>query len=86
MGNSQFNITSEINETNGKLPIQTNSKALQTPILTQEEEDSIGGKIDGSSFQQFPIPSGREYDLIDSIAAELPSIIDDETKQQVQGE
>ena len=32
----------------------------------------------------YPIPKGDEYDAIDKIAAELPNIIDDESRQQVE--
>jgi len=32
----------------------------------------------------FPIPTGREYDAIDRIASELPNVIDDESRQQVE--
>jgi hypothetical protein len=31
----------------------------------------------------YPDPSGHEYDAIDKLQAELPSIIDDESQQQV---
>jgi len=31
----------------------------------------------------FPTPSGDEYDVVDNLASELPQIIDDETKAQV---
>lgn len=33
---------------------------------------------------QFPIPTGQEYDLIDNLISNLPSIIDPETQQQVE--
>lgn len=32
----------------------------------------------------YPTPTGDEYDAIDRIAAELPSVIDDESRQQVE--
>lgn len=32
----------------------------------------------------YPIPRGDEYDAIDKIAAELPNVIDDESRQQVE--
>jgi len=35
------------------------------------------------SDSSFPTPTGREYDLMDRIAADLPNVIDDESKQQV---
>ena len=37
-----------------------------------------------SSSELFPIPTGREYDAIDKIASELPNVIDDESRQQVE--
>jgi hypothetical protein len=32
----------------------------------------------------YPTPTGREYDAIDQLAAELPNIIDEESRQQVE--
>lgn len=32
----------------------------------------------------FPTPTGHEYDAIDKIASELPTVIDEESKQQVE--
>jgi hypothetical protein len=32
----------------------------------------------------YPVPKGDEYDAIDKIAAELPNVIDDESRQQVE--
>jgi len=40
-------------------------------------------KADSSS-QPFPVPTGHEYDAIDRIASELPNVIDDESRQQVE--
>jgi len=37
-----------------------------------------------SSSQPFPVPTGHEYDAIDRIASELPNVIDDESRQQVE--
>jgi TPR repeat protein len=34
--------------------------------------------------EAFPTPTGHEYDTIDKIASELPHIIDDESRQQVE--
>ena len=34
--------------------------------------------------EAFPTPSGNEYDTIDKIASELPHVIDDESRQQVE--
>lgn len=32
----------------------------------------------------YPTPTGNEYDAIDRLAAELPNVIDDESRQQVE--
>jgi hypothetical protein len=37
-----------------------------------------------STEEVYPIPKGDEYDAIDRIAAELPNVIDDESRQQVE--
>lgn len=79
------------------LPIKTNRKSLETPILLQEDydddydddnNDNDGMKSNlpnnhGNNPHSFPIPTGKEYDLIDKIASELPSVIDEESSQQV---
>lgn len=36
-----------------------------------------------SAASPFPTPSGDEYDVVDTLAADLPQIIDDETQAQV---
>jgi hypothetical protein len=79
MGNSQSNNDLESKGGASDVPLKTSSKVLQTPILAEEDDEA-----DGSSFHHFPTPTGSEYDLIDKIAAELPAIIDDQSKQQVQ--
>lgn len=56
------------------------SKVLNTPILM--DDDGTDGNKDGLA--SFPVPTGKEYDLMDKIAAELPSVIDDESRQQVE--
>jgi len=69
-------------EEDDTIPHQTNTKALQTPILLDDDDeiaDSGFGKQDS-----FPVPTGKEYDLIDQIASELPGIIDEESKTQVE--
>lgn len=52
------------------------AEMFQTPIDYQESED-------GQKKSRYPTPTGKEYDVIDKIAAELPNVIDDESKQQV---
>lgn len=39
--------------------------------------------ISGDDQPLYPDPSGHEYDEIDKLQAELPSIIDEESRQQV---
>mmetsp|Transcript_1115 Transcript_1115/g.1600 ORF Transcript_1115/g.1600 Transcript_1115/m.1600 type:complete len:381 (-) Transcript_1115:189-1331(-) len=65
------------------LPIKTNTRALQTPILMDDDADDDQDHEDLSS-SSFPIPTGKEYDLMDKIASELPSVIDEESRQQVE--
>lgn len=49
------------------------SKVIEPPIVTTEQPNSA-----------YPTPTGHEYDAIDRIAAELPNVIDDESRQQVE--
>mmetsp|Transcript_14412 Transcript_14412/g.22219 ORF Transcript_14412/g.22219 Transcript_14412/m.22219 type:complete len:343 (-) Transcript_14412:38-1066(-) len=63
-------------ESNGK-----DSKKIDTPIFMDGDGENSNGNNDPN---QFPIPTGHEYDLMDKIVAELPSVIDEESKQQVQ--
>eukprot|EP00979_Chaetoceros_neogracilis_P016514 scaffold8271_cov258-Chaetoceros_neogracile.AAC.3 len=65
-----------------ELPLKTSNKSLQTPILLDDDDDEDDDNLDPS--HSFPIPTGKEYDLIDRIASELPSVIDEESSQQVQ--
>ena len=47
---------------------------------------SSGNSSEGKDEDQplFPDPTGHEYDEIDKLQAELPSIIDEESRQQVE--
>ncbi|KAL9181218.1 hypothetical protein ACHAXT_010023 [Thalassiosira profunda] len=58
-----------------------NSKVVHTPIFGVDD-DAAGAS--SPSGRQAPIPTGHEYDLMDQIAADLPSVIDDESKRQVE--
>jgi hypothetical protein len=51
------------------------SKVMDEPIRLPTESDASS---------PFPEPTGREYDAIDLIAAELPNVIDEESRQQVE--
>lgn len=53
------------------------SKVLDTPIFMDDVRPDTGD--DG-----FPVPTGKEYELMDQLAAELPNIIDDQSRQQVE--
>jgi len=66
-----------------EVPPQTKSWSIEAPILL-DDDDEDDSDANASSSSPFPTPTGKEYDLIDSIAAELPSIIDEESNEQVQ--
>jgi TPR repeat protein len=66
----------DTNDDASEVPLQSNTKSLETPILLSDDDVNDDGG--------FPTPTGREYDLIDQIASELPAVIDDESNQQVQ--
>ena len=53
-----------------------------TPVKGVPEEPIVRPKQEDNT--PFPIPTGHEYDAIDRIAAELPNVIDDESRQQVE--
>ncbi|KAL3775976.1 hypothetical protein HJC23_006324 [Cyclotella cryptica] len=59
-----------------------NSKVLNTPIYGVSDHDNDNDAPPDKN--QAPIPTGHEYDLMDQIAADLPSVMDDESKQQVE--
>jgi TPR repeat protein len=69
----KFNPVPKQQETD---PNKTQGKVLETPIFMDEDD----GPKNSSNF---PTPTGHEYDLMDKIAAELPSHIDEQSKQQV---
>ena len=75
--------TNSTNDDDDDLPLKTNLKSLETPILLEDDDDDEDWG-NSSSSHSFPTPSGKEYDLIDRIAEELPSVIDEESSQQVQ--
>lgn len=59
-------------------PNKPKGKVLETPIFMDQNEDAA------KDSSKFPTPTGHEYDLMDKIAAELPSVIDEQSKQQVE--
>lgn len=50
------------------------SKVPVDPIRTSGDQDD----------RPYPKPTGTEYDALDKIASELPNVIDDESRQQVE--
>jgi hypothetical protein len=48
-----------------------------------EINNKKSGDDSGQQQSLFPNPTGHEYDAIDKLQAELPSIIDEESQQQV---
>ena len=73
---------SNVDDDDDELPMKSNKKSLETPILLDDDDDDDADYLDGKS--DYPTPTGKEYDLIDQIASELPAIIDEESSQQVQ--
>jgi len=59
-----------------------NSKVINTPIYGVSDDDESTNT--SGTPRQAPTPTGHEYDLMDQIVADLPSVIDDESKQQVE--
>jgi hypothetical protein len=61
------------------------SQSHRIPPRSSESSYESNNKSGGDSGQQplFPYPTGHEYDAIDKLQAELPSIIDEESQQQV---
>mmetsp|Transcript_17803 Transcript_17803/g.38837 ORF Transcript_17803/g.38837 Transcript_17803/m.38837 type:complete len:356 (-) Transcript_17803:61-1128(-) len=76
-GAAPFTQKKQSNQDNHPL----NSKVINTPIYGVTDDDD---STTNASSHQAPIPTGREYDLMDQIVSDLPSVIDDESKQQVE--
>lgn len=62
---------------------QQRSKVIQTPIFGAYDNDDATTNSSSSDYQA-PTPTGQEYDLIDKIVSDLPNVIDDESKKQVE--
>jgi len=60
-----------------------NSKVINTPIYGVSDNDN-DQSTDPSQPPKAPTPTGHEYDLMDQIASDLPSVIDEESKKQVE--
>lgn len=90
MGSSQStsanvsNINSKSSSNNSSKNEQhlLNNKVINTPIFGVSDEDNDTSS--SGTIGQAPTPTGDEYDLMDQLASDLPSVIDDESKQQVE--
>ncbi|KAL7530533.1 hypothetical protein ACHAXR_004331, partial [Thalassiosira sp. AJA248-18] len=86
-GASPFSVKKQPNSREEHL---LNSKVINTPIygVSGDDDDAASANSNqgpgGSADHQAPIPTGHEYDLMDQIASDLPSVMDDESKQQVE--
>jgi TPR repeat protein len=66
-----------------------NKKGFEDDTKGKEFEtgsDPTNSNNDNDTKQKsrYPIPTGHEYDLFDKLAAEIPNVIDDESRQQVE--
>lgn len=61
---------------------QGQSRAVNVPS-PQTSSGTSTSTSDGEDQPIYPDPSGNEYSEIDKLQAELPAIIDDESRQQV---
>ena len=67
----QIGSKSDKDETN-----RPTAEMFQTPIQVSEESNNTNS----GKKSRYPTPTGNEYDVIDKIAAELPNVIDEESK------
>ena len=71
--------------TYGSTDIICPSKVISTPIFgVSDGDDADSSNTTQSEHPHAPTPTGHEYDLMDQIVSDLPSVIDDESKQQVE--
>lgn len=61
---------------------QGQSQSEIPPTKSFTASDADGGDVNADE-GLYPNPSGHEYDEIDKLQAELPNIIDEESRQQV---
>lgn len=61
---------------------QNQSHQIAPPKTTVPKEPTVNVDEDGE-MPLYPDPKGNEYDQIDKLQAELPSMIDEESQQQV---
>ena len=69
--------STQSNQKNNKLNSTESSNAAVINATSEVPSVSTTNEV-------YPIPKGDEYDAIDKIAAELPNVIDDESRQQVE--
>lgn len=67
---------------------QSRADVSPTKTFTTAQDSSSNGSstttgTSGDDQPLYPDPSGHEYDAIDKLQAELPNIIDEESRQQV---
>jgi hypothetical protein len=58
-------------------PSTTTNHNLHNDTVPQQQQPHKDEEL-------YPTPTGREYDAIDQLAAELPNVIDEESRQQVE--
>lgn len=63
-------------------PVQSFSTS-ENSFAAQGQDNNNNNKNNDDDQPLYPDPSGHEYDEIDRLQAELPSIIDEESRQQV---
>jgi TPR repeat protein len=71
----------------GSSQSSTNKPTPQRPTSpsTDDGADPAGGvPQQDDDVPLYPVPTGREHEALDRIAAELPNVIDDESRQQVE--
>lgn len=65
-------------------PVHWNDISVNTDDGKSNNNSDSSASADSDGSHSYPTPTGREYDLIDELASELPSVIDDESKRQVE--
>jgi TPR repeat protein len=65
------------------------SQSTSAPVTVREGSSNESKKDEANSTDKknealYPVPTGREYEALDRIASELPNVIDDESRQQVE--
>mmetsp|Transcript_29887 Transcript_29887/g.45734 ORF Transcript_29887/g.45734 Transcript_29887/m.45734 type:complete len:373 (+) Transcript_29887:48-1166(+) len=82
--NNKLQVNVQTDDDDDELPMKSNTRSLETPILLEDDDEDEYDMDGNATGHTFPTPTGREYDLIDRIASELPAVIDEESSQQVQ--